>query len=56
VQPDDVDGKLGVTSVVDAEERMGERALVETGVRALGEPEQVTFGVLAAGEAACMSM
>ena len=29
---------------------MGERALVETGIRALGEPEQVTFGVLAGGE------
>ena len=37
-------------SAADAREHMGERALVETGVRALGEPEQVTFGVLAGGE------
>ena len=41
--------EIGILRVVDAEQRLAKRVLVEPGVGALGESEQVTFGVLAAG-------
>jgi len=37
-------------SAADAGEHMGERALVETGVRTLGESKHGSFGVVAAGK------
>jgi hypothetical protein len=49
VQINAVYDEIGILGMVDAEQRLAERVLVKFGVGALGESEQVTFGVLAAG-------